>query len=298
MPQERILNQNGGDSAVFLLTEEYVQGLLPERPRDSHKGKNGRALLFAGSDRYAGAALISAAAALRTGAGILYVCVPRGIRPAFFSLPEAICLGVGEGGNWDARAIQDALLELSGKDALALGPGMDRMETDALLRAVLEEKKPLVLDADGLNALSRNPNLYQLLHPGVVITPHPGEMARLTGNTAAEIGRDPVHTAESFAKKYGCTVLLKGHESIITDGEQTCRNTTGNPGLAKGGSGDVLTGMILALLAQGLSPFAGAAAGAFLLGCSADRAFALLGTRMLMARDVLESIPLAVDGEK
>lgn len=275
---------------VFELTEERIKALLPPRPRTSHKGMNGRALLMAGSARFSGAALLSAAAALRAGAGVLYACVPQGIRPEFFALPEAICIGAGDGGTWNEAAMAQAISELSGKDALAIGPGMGGMESGALMKDALKTGLPTVLDADALNHLAKNRDLLSLLHAEVILTPHPGEMARLTGESIDAIVSAPKIQTEKWAKTFGCTVLLKGAESYISDGRRVAVNRTGNPGLAKGGSGDVLTGLILAFLSQGLSPFDAASAGACLLGASADEAYQILGNRMLMARDVIEAI--------
>ena len=276
--------------AAFQLEREDVQALLPKREQNSHKGTYGRALLCAGSEQYAGAALLCAKSALRAGSGLLHAAVPRGIRQAFAACPDAICHPVGDSDEWEQSAAMGAIELLSSVDAAAIGPGMGKGSgIPALLRAALESKKSLVIDADGLNMLAANPELLHLLHENVVLTPHPAEMGRLIRKQPKEIAENPVEAARQAAQDWGCTVLLKGATSIIAQGGRLCLNTTGNPGLAKGGSGDVLTGIILALLAQGLHSFDAACAGAYLLGSSADLAYVMLGMRMLTPSDIVEA---------
>ena len=143
---------------------------------------------------------------------------------------------------------------------------------------------------DGLNCLSQHPELYPLLHEEVVLTPHPGEMGRLTGLSAGEVLEDPIDIAGRYAKRWGCTILLKGAATVVSDGLRTCLLAEGNAGLGKGGSGDVLTGIITGLLCQGIEPFDAACLGSYLLGTSAERAFELLGVRMLRATNVIEAL--------
>ena len=281
---------SGSFDEIPVLTEEAVRGLLPQRPRDSHKGKNGRALLCVGSGRYTGAALLCAAAALRAGCGLLEAAVPGAVKPAFSELPEAMCTPVNTGEGWDADALKNASALLPGRQALGIGSGMGACANPSLLLAALQSKTPLVLDADGLNLLSRNRELFPLLHENVILTPHPGEMARLTELSQQQILNSPGETAAGAAAHWGCIVLLKGYESHIAGKGRLIKNVTGNPGLSKGGSGDVLAGLIVGLLAQGLAPFDAASIGAYLLGASADRALSLLGSRMLMATDVTGAV--------
>jgi len=277
--------------AAVVFEEEDIRSLLPPRPADSHKGKNGRALLAAGSAQYAGAALLAASAALRGGCGLLHAAVPQGIRNVFAQCPGAICHPAGSGGEWDEDAARDVLPLIEQAGALGIGPGAGKGEgLPSLLRAFLAAKKPLVIDADGLNALSAHRELFPLLHGGVVLTPHPAEMARLTGRPMEEILARPLRAAQEAARSWGCAVILKGATSVIAEGGQTCLNATGNTGLAKAGSGDVLTGILLALLAQGLPPFPAACAAAYLLGASAEKAYALLATRMLTPTDVTDAL--------
>ena len=273
---------------AFLLEEEDVRKLLPPRQADSHKGKNGHALLIAGSGKYTGASLLAARAAMRGGCGITSVCVPAKVKPAFCTVPEVIALACGDGDGWDADAIRDALAALPKKRAVGVGPGMDKIGDGSLLESVLKACVPTVLDADALNDLAVRPELMQLLHEKVVLTPHPGEMARLTGMQVQDVVEHAPETAKSFAKKYGCTVLLKGATTSISDGRQVRFNITGGPGLSKGGSGDVLTGLTLAMLSQGLAPFDAACAASYLLGTGADAALRLLGNRMVSALDITD----------
>lgn len=265
-----------------------VQALLPPRRLDSHKGKNGRALLFAGSERYTGASTLCASSALRAGCGLLYVAVPRGIHAAFHC-PAAISMPVGKTADWSERAALEAMPLLQEKHAIALGPGMGSgVGVAMLLEKALQCGKPMVVDADALNALSDHRGLFPLLHECVVLTPHPGEMARLLQGDAADIARNPLQYAKQAAEAWGCTVLLKGATTVIAHNKRVCLNTTGNPGLAKGGSGDVLSGILLGLLAQGFAPYDAACVGAYLLGESAESALSILGTRALLPTDVME----------
>lgn len=279
---------------AFLLTEDAIRRLLPPRPINSHKGMNGRLLLCVGSKRYLGAALLCSAAALRVGCGLLETAVPGAVKPAFCMLPEACCTAVNDAEGWDAEAIQNAISLLAGRSAIGLGCGMDICANADLLRAAIGTNTPLVIDADGLNLLSRNRDLLRMLHKNVVLTPHAGEMARLLDMETQEVVADAEQIAVNAARKWGCVVLLKGHITYIASGERIAMNQTGNPGLAKGGSGDVLTGLLAGLLSQGLTAFDAACAGAYLLGVSADNALAILGNRMLMAGDVVDAVAATI----
>ncbi len=277
--------------AAFTLEEADVRRLLPPRQQDSHKGQNGRALLIAGSKNYAGAALLATNSALRGGCGLLHVAVPKGIHYMFAQCPGAICHPVGNGEEWTNDAAAEAAALIEKVDALAIGPGLGGGEGIVpLLRELLYSKKPLVIDADGLNAISKNPELFSLLHQKVILTPHPVEMARLVQGNVEDVLRALVETAKQAAKRWGCTVLLKGATSVISNDGHVCLNITGNSGLAKGGSGDVLTGIAVALLLQGLSPYDAACVGAYLLGSTAEKAYHLLQTRMLLSADVIDAL--------
>lgn len=277
-------------AGVSLLEEGDVRALLPPRPMDSHKGKNGRALLIAGCEAYAGAALLAAAAALRAGSGILTACVPGAVKPYFRALPQAICIPVNDSTDWNNDALAVLPREEVRADVIALGPGGGPGLTREIAASALGTGKPLVLDADGLNLLARERELASMLHARAILTPHAGEMARLMDCGTDAVLRDPIGTAQAAAKRFGCCVLLKGATTAIADGGQTVLVAQGNPGLAKGGSGDMLTGLILGLLAQGVPAFSAACAGAYLLGATADTALRLLGSRMLMSGDLLDAV--------
>lgn len=268
------------------LTYAQVKCFIGEREPTCHKGMNGRGLLLAGSPGFSGAAVMASAAALRGGIGTLKILCPGEIKHAFAVLPEA--MAVTFPGGW-ADMKRDNLLELTNAaDCIAAGPGMGKgsgvWET---VKTVEESGKKTVLDADALNAASEQ-GTVEIFNANTVITPHIGEMARLTGLKTSEISGGMTECARFFAKKWNCTVLLKSAQSVIAEpGGEYRINRNGNSGLAKGGSGDVLTGLILAFLGQGLAPFTAACAGAYLLGASADEALLLLKERMLMARDVI-----------
>lgn len=278
------------------LTFEKIKALIGERKPTANKGDNGRALIIAGSELMSGAVLMCAAAALRSGVGTLKAIVPNGARQAFYSVPECMCIAFG-GEKWnelDEGFIAPYIAEAS---AICVGPGMGKDSgVENTVRLALAAKKPIVIDADGLNALSRIENIANMLHDKAVLTPHIGEMARLTGLSTAYIKENQADVAARYAERWGCTVLLKSYRSVIAchDG-RIALNTNGNSGLAKGGSGDVLSGITLAMLSQGLDTFAAACAGAYTLGASAEEAMALLKERMLMARDVTDAVKQTVN---
>ena len=273
-----------------LLTFEEVKSFIGERDALSNKGSHGRGLIIAGSAGFSGAAVMATASALRSGIGTLKALVPKSILPAFYTLPEVMANGLD--GAWETPDIDTLTSFLNACTCIALGPGMgsERGVITAALTALSMGKK-IVVDADGLNALSREEDFPKSLHENTVLTPHPGEMSRLTGKSISSITGDPEAIAVQYARQWGCTVLLKGSISYIAapDG-RIRRNETGNAGLAKGGSGDVLTGIVLAFLGQDLGTFEAACAAAYVLGVSADKAMELLKERMLLSRDVTEVI--------
>ena len=277
------------------LTKDKIAALLGPRRRESNKGDNGHGLLLAGSGSMPGAACMAATAALRAGIGTLQVLCPASAAAGLCALPEAM-LAPLPGERWDACTEAFLRSYLDAATCIAIGPGMGRAaETDGVLQLVLSAGKPVVVDADGLFALARNTEARAALHGKVVLTPHFGEMARLLGISIPEVRENQKAFALRSAAQWGCTVLLKGARSVVAapDG-RFAWNETGNPGLAKGGSGDVLSGIALAMLGQKLAPFDAACAASYLLGASADAALDLLRERMLMARDVTEMIELTL----
>lgn len=273
------------------LNHELVLSLLPDRNPWGHKGNFGKLLLLCGSRGYTGAAFFAAMGALRSGAGLVFLGVPESIygieavklnEPVIFPLPDA-------GGRLSADAVPEILTRLPQMDAVLVGPGLGQSEgTLAVVRVVLEKAEcPVVVDADGINVLSAHRDLLRGRKLPTILTPHDGEFARLGG----VIGEDRMSAAAALAEELGCVVLLKGHETCITDGTDGYLNPTGNPGMAVGGSGDVLAGVITALLGAGLSPLEAAACGAWLHGAAGDRCAAELGQYGMLPTDMLSALP-------
>ena len=273
------------------LNHELVLSLLPDRNPWGHKGNFGKLLLLCGSRGYTGAAFFAAMGALRAGAGLVFLGVPESIygieavklnEPVIFPLPDA-------GGRLSADAVPEILTRLPRMDAVLVGPGLGQSEgTLAVVRAVLEKAEcPVVVDADGINVLSAHRDLLRGRKSPTILTPHDGEFARLGG----VIGEDRMAAAAALAEELGCVVLLKGHETCITDGTDGYLNPTGNPGMAVGGSGDVLAGVITALLGAGLPPLEAAACGAWLHGAAGDRCAAELGQYGMLPTDMLSALP-------
>ncbi|MDD3401051.1 MAG: NAD(P)H-hydrate dehydratase [Eubacteriales bacterium] len=274
---------------IHSLTRDDIEPLLPKRPSYSHKGINGHALLCIGSDKYIGAAVLCAKAALRCGCGKTTVVTTMDARTTLLNIPEIITVSTNTT-SWNTSACKIAVLLLAKKQAVAIGSGMGDGDISLLLEAALVSKIPLVIDADGLNHIAKHPQMLNLLHDRVVLTPHIGEMARLCGLNTSEIMENQAEVAKKYAKLWNCVLLLKSSHSYISDGERIVENTTGNAGLAKGGSGDVLCGIVTAMLCQGLAPFEAACAGAYLLGASADEAVKMLDNRLLVASDLFDVI--------
>lgn len=273
------------------LSQEKVLTYLPDRACDAHKGDFGRILLLCGSRGYTGAAALAAMGALRSGAGLVYLGVPQSIyaieamkllEPVVFPLPE-------EDGKLCAAAAEQIRQMITNMDAVLFGPGCGRSDGgQQLLRMLLKEcDRPLILDADGINMLGAHMDILRgRLYP-TILTPHAGEFARICGY----ITGDRVEDASRFARENRSVLLLKGHKTVITDGETVYINPTGNPGMAVGGSGDVLAGIITALVGQGLQPLTAAACGAWLHGKAGDICAAWIGQYGMLPSDMLEVLP-------
>jgi NAD(P)H-hydrate epimerase len=270
---------------------------LPRRPPDSHKGDFGRVLLIGGSRGMTGAMGLAGMSALRGGAGLVTLAVPEpcletiaGYDPCYMTAPLAAdCAGRISGSSRD-----DLVKLIERADVVAVGPGLGRSEALVDLVCWLYEsiRQPAVFDADGLNALAARPE--KLTRPGGprILTPHPGEFARLLGKpTPSDADRNIV---AECASRWNCVLVLKGHRTRVSDGSTTFENTTGNPGMATGGSGDVLTGLIAALLGQGLSALDAARLGVYVHGRAGDLAAESLGEVSLIARDLIDSLPAAL----
>ena len=273
------------------LNHETVLSLLPDRNPWGHKGEFGKLLLLCGSRGYTGAAFFAAMGALRSGAGLVFLGVPESIygieavklyEPVIFPLPDV-------DGRLSADAVPEILSRLPRMDAVLVGPGLGQSEgTLAVVRAVLEKAEcPVVVDADGINVLRAHRDLLRGRKSPTILTPHDGEFARLGGI----IGEDRMAAAAALADDLGCVVLLKGHETCVTDGTDGYINPTGNSGMAVGGSGDVLAGVITALLGAGLPPLEAAACGAWLHGAAGDRCAAELGQHGMLPTDMLSALP-------
>ncbi len=271
--------------------KELVRRLLPKRTRNSHKGTYGRAAIVAGSIEYTGAAYLSTAACLRSGVGYTTLFLPGDILPYYIGkAPEALLKSTNEGGRYAFN--EEHMRELLGYDAVAYGMGMGVSEEVFLGAAYLltRYEGKLILDADGLNSLAafgEISTLFQRKKCQLVITPHAKEFSRLTSTSVDKVLEKGKKLAEEFAVDYQTTVLLKGADSLITDGKQRLINTTGNSGQAKGGTGDVLSGVIVGLCAQGLSTLDGAIVGAYLVGKSAELVAVKLGEYSMTASDII-----------
>ena len=276
---------------IFELNHDRVLSLLPDRNPLGHKGNFGKLLLLCGSRGFTGAAYLAAMGALRSGAGLVFLGVPESIyaieavklnEPVVFPLPDG-------DGTLSASALRSILARLPQMDGVLLGCGLGQSAgTLAVVRGVLENAKcPVVLDADGINVLSAHKDvLRERVYP-TILTPHDGEFLRFGGS----IGENRMASAAELARQLGCIVLLKGHETCITDGEMGYLNRTGNPGMAVGGSGDVLAGIITGLLGQGLAPLEAAACGAWVHGAAGDLCAKEIGQYGMLPTDMLTALP-------
>ncbi|MDH3721260.1 MAG: NAD(P)H-hydrate dehydratase [Desulfobacteraceae bacterium] len=284
----------------YLLTPELIRTVFYPRPSDAHKGHTGHLLVIAGSPGKTGAAAMTATSAMRAGAGLVTLGIPVGLNPVLEAqvveamtdpLPETIKGILGEA---SFNRIMDLL---SDKKCLAIGPGIGTApETKMLFKNLLQENtKPVVIDADGLNILADHTEILKDLDTPVVLTPHPGEMARLIRTTTADVQKDRIKCARDFAEKFNIHVVLKGAGTVVAhpDG-RVFINPTGNPGMASGGMGDVLTGVIAGFIAQGHSPELAAHAGVYLHGATADSLVKNKGPFGYLATDVMNTLPEAI----
>jgi NAD(P)H-hydrate epimerase len=272
--------------------------LLPPRSRDSHKGRFGNVLVVGGSRGMAGAAALCGASALRSGAGLVRVACPAEVQPTVASFEPSYMtypLPCDEHGLIQLAPALPVLERLiAPADVIAVGPGLGQSEDiRRLVRFLIAgTNKPLVIDADGLNALVGQTDLLCGLSRPVVLTPHPGEFARLTGSTIAEVQADRTQRAATFATlSVPLVVVLKGAGTVVSDGIRYSINTTGNPGMATGGAGDVLTGVIAALVGQRLAGFEAAQLGVFIHGLAGDVARDQNGEIGLIAGDIVDALP-------
>lgn len=276
---------------VTELNHKMVLDILPDRDPWGHKGSFGKILLLCGSRGFTGAAYLAAMGALRSGAGLVFLGVPENIyaieavklnEPVVFPLPDFDgCLAVS--------AIEEILRRLPQMDAVLIGCGIGQSEgTAAVVKAVLENAKcPVVVDADGITVLKPHKDILRGRAYPTILTPHDGEFLRFGGT----IGEDRMVSCVEFAREWNSIVLLKGHRTCISDGTMCYRNTTGNPGMAVGGSGDVLAGIITGLLGQGIVPLEAAACGAWIHGAAGDACAEELGQYGMLPTDMLNVLP-------
>ena len=276
-----------------LSTNEEMAALLPKRPPDGHKGTFGKVMILGGSEGMTGAAMLAAESAVRSGVGLVYSCYPHSLGTIFESrLLEPVKIPLAGEALWFTEGhATEALDAAETMQAVALGPGLGKHRTTgAFARKIVQSvEAPLVIDADGLNLLAENiGDLAQRPGP-TVLTPHPGEAARLLGTTIAEIQNNRLDAMVELAAQYNVVVALKGSQTLITapDGQRYI-NPTGNSGLAKGGSGDVLTGLIAGLLAQGMTALDAARLGVLLHGMAADLARERFGMRAMTPSNLLD----------
>ena len=292
--------RGAGLRTALLGPEELDCRPLGPRPRDSHKGTYGHLLVVAGSPGKTGAAAMASEAALRAGAGLVTLAIPLSLNPILeVKLTEVMTEPVPEEeGTFSSKSIPRLSALLDGKTALALGPGIGTREgtKEAVLELLRKVQIPVVIDADGLNCLVGKLHVLKECEAPVVITPHPGEMGRLLGISARQVQEDRLQVARRFATEYRCVVVLKGARTVVASSDgRAFINPTGNPGMASGGTGDVLTGVIGGFLAQGVEPLEAAKLAVYLHGLAGDLVARELGEVSLVATDLLEALPWAME---
>lgn len=269
--------------------------MLPDRCPNSHKGTYGKVAIIGGSIGMSGAPVLAGKAALRTGSGLVRLAVPESIQPVVASMEPCyttVALSDDQTGKISDNSIGQILKIIEDNDVIAFGPGCG---IGYGIKKVLQEiiKKPiqLVIDADGLNNLCSIYKWWEILKADTILTPHPGEMARLWNSVFREdMPNDRIETAVKFSERTDTVVLLKGHETVVAQSGKYYVNTTGNPGMATAGAGDVLTGMVLSMIGQGLDNFDAAVLGAYEHGLAGDRAVQERSQRSIIASDIIENI--------
>jgi len=288
-------------SSGELVVEQDLYGLFAPRRKVSHKGDYGRLLVVAGSRGMTGAACLVASAALRSGAGLVTVAIPRSLNPILeMKLTEAITLPLPETaeGSLSGKAGERILEMAEDFDAMVVGPGLSRNgETLEMIRALVSRfPRPMVIDADALTALAAAPETLKNASAPVILTPHPGEMARLLNCSIQSLMGERLEIARDFAVSSGVTLVLKGAGTVVAGpGGEVSINASGNPGMATGGSGDVLSGVIGAFCMQGMSPEDAARSGVFVHGDAGDSAAAAKGERGMIASDIVDCLPGAME---
>ena len=273
---------------------------IPKRRADSNKGDYGHVFVLAGSAGLTGAAVLCSQAALLSGSGLVTLGIVKSLNPAMArKLTEVMTKPLAEtkGRALNEKAFPEIMKFSEKADCIAIGPGLSQDPSTQRLvrRLIIALRKPIVLDADGINSLEKNTELLKRAKVPIVITPHPGEMSRLIALPRKGISEAKEKVAKDFANKYNVVCVLKGHRTVVArPGGKVYVNTTGNPGMAKGGTGDVLTGMIAAFIGQGIKPFDAAKLGVYLHGLAGDLAAKEKGEVSMLASDLLNKIPEAI----
>ena len=283
------------------MDKKFFENLLPDRPLDSHKGDYGKVLVVAGSRGMSGAAYLASEAALRSGSGLVYLAIPESINDILEAkTTEVITIPLAETseGTIGKRSLRKLRELTASVDILAIGPGISRNGVSQMLvRDVISKASlPMVVDGDGINAFVGHMGILKNKSPkSLVITPHREELARLIGRDASFIDRDREGVALSFARDYDITLVLKGHNTVVTDGVKKYINDTGNPGMATAGSGDVLTGMIASFIGQKINRFDASCLAVYLHGLAGDIAAREKTEYSMTATDILGYIPSAME---
>ena len=279
---------------ICYLNHKKILSLIPDREITAHKGDFGKVLLLCGSIGYTGAAALSANAALRAGSGLVYLGVPSAIYAIeAIKLTEPIVFPLADSNGMLAHyAIEEVSKQIIGKDAILIGPGLGRSDgVYNVVRFVLENfHGPVVVDADGINVLAEHKDILKARVAPTILTPHKVEFERI-GMPVSNTKEDRISCATQLAKELGVIILLKGCETVITDGIKCYVNTTGNPGMAVGGSGDVLSGIIVSLLGQGVEPLEATAAAAWLHGKAGDICAEKIGYAGMLPSDMIDALP-------
>ncbi len=285
---------------AMTIDKDIVSKILPIREKESHKGTYGRVAVIAGSQGMSGAACLSSSSSIRSGSGIVYSIVPQTINEIVESnMIEVITKPIKDKGKgyFTLDSLMDIKNAINNINALAIGPGIgvDDERIKIVEDLLLNVNVPIILDADGLNCISNNTKILLRRKQPTIITPHPGELSRLLNISIKEIQKNRIKYAKLTSQKFNVITVLKGANTIICGEDETIYiNTTGNPGMATAGSGDVLTGMILSFVGQGINPIKASVAGVYLHGLAGDLAAYEKGQYSMIASDIIENLPYAI----
>lgn len=282
------------------MVKKTISKIKP-RQKDSHKGNYGHVFILAGSVGMTGAAYLASQAAILSGSGLVTLGIPSSLNAIMETkLTEVMTLPLQETSEQSlSLSCEKRVIDFVQRcDAVVIGPGISRNpDTQKLVRNLVSKiAKPIILDADGINAYSEAPADLKKRGDPLVMTPHPGEMSRISGITTQEIQKDREETAKRFAAEFNAIIVLKGFRTVVAGDKMVYINESGNPGMATGGAGDVLGGMIASLIGQGLTPFGAAKLASYVHGVAGDMAMREHGEISLIASDILHKLPLAFKG--